>query len=57
MSIERLNPDTMGKLPGAHQTVKTSNTVYIAGQVAKDARENIVDKGDAAAQWSRSTRT
>ena len=50
MPIERLNPDTMGRLPGAHQTVKTGNTVYIAGQVARDAQENIVGKGDAAAQ-------
>ena len=36
MPIQRLDPDSLVKFPGLHQTVKAGNTVYIAGQVALD---------------------
>jgi len=40
------------KLSGTHPTIgyshvaKSGNTLYIAGQVAKDANDNIIGKGD-----------
>ena len=49
MGIQRMDPDTMVKMPGLHQTVKVGNTVYIAGQVALDADGNFHGEGDVEA--------
>ncbi len=50
MAIERLDPDTMVKMPGLHQTVRAGDTVYIAGQVALDESGNFHGEGDVEAQ-------
>ena len=50
MAIERLDPDTMVKMPGLHQTVRVGNTVYIAGQVALDENGTLHGEGDVEAQ-------
>ena len=53
MSIQRLDPDTMVKMPGLHQTVKVGNTVYIAGQVALDEAGEFHGEGDVEAQLNQ----
>ena len=53
MGIQRMDPDTMVKMPGLHQTVKVGNTVYIAGQVALDADGNFHGEGDVEAQLNQ----
>ena len=45
MPIERL-----GARGGMHESVRTGNTVYISGQVAKDENGEIVGKDDIDAQ-------
>ena len=50
MAIQRLDPETMVKMAGLHQTVKVGNTVYIAGQVALDENSNFHGAGDAEEQ-------
>ena len=50
MEIQRLDPDTMVKMPGLHQTVKAGNTVYIAGQVALDQNSKFHGEGDVEVQ-------
>ena len=50
MAIQRLDPETMMKLPGLHQTVKAGNSVYIAGQVAFDEQGNFHGEGNAEEQ-------
>ena len=50
MSIERLDPDPMTKMPGLHQTVRAGNNVYIAGQVALDEQGEFHGEGDADEQ-------
>ena len=49
-SKQYLNPDTMAQPSGFTNVVKVGNTVYIAGQVSRDASGNIVGVGDAEAQ-------
>jgi len=50
MSVERLDPDSMTKMPGLHQTVRAGNNVYIAGQVALDEQGEFHGEGDADEQ-------
>ena len=53
MTIQRLDPTTMTRMPGLHQTVRAGNTIYIAGQVALDEEGNFHGEGSAAAQLSQ----
>ncbi|MDP7578436.1 MAG: RidA family protein [SAR202 cluster bacterium] len=53
MAIQRLDPHTMVKMPGLHQTVKVGNTVYIAGQVALDEAGTFHGDGDVEAQLNQ----
>ena len=50
MAIERSNPSSLGQPGGYHHVVRNGNTVYVAGQVARDKDGNTVGVGDAAAQ-------
>jgi enamine deaminase RidA (YjgF/YER057c/UK114 family) len=50
MAIERTNPSSLGQPGGYHHVVKDGNTVYLAGQVARDKDGKTVGVGDAAAQ-------
>ena len=50
MPIQRLDPQTMVKMAGLHQTVKAGNTVYIAGQVALDEQGNFHGEGSPEEQ-------
>ncbi|MDP2728965.1 MAG: RidA family protein [Dehalococcoidales bacterium] len=50
MKVERINPDTSAPPRGYSHVVKTDNTVYIAGQVARDRDGKTVGVGDARAQ-------
>lgn len=45
MSIERINPSTLGKPSGFSHAVRADNTVYLAGQTALDSAGNIVEGG------------
>jgi enamine deaminase RidA (YjgF/YER057c/UK114 family) len=49
-SPQHLNPNTMPPSRGYTQVVKTSNTVYIAGQVSVAPDGTVVGKGDPEAQ-------
>lgn len=53
MAIQRLDPQTMVRMPGLHQTVKVGSTVYIAGQVALDEAGIFHGDGDVEAQLSQ----
>jgi enamine deaminase RidA (YjgF/YER057c/UK114 family) len=50
MTLERIQPDGLAKLPLFTQVVKAGNTVYIAGQPALDSRGQLVGPGDITAQ-------
>ncbi|MFQ5860912.1 MAG: RidA family protein, partial [Dehalococcoidia bacterium] len=50
MPVERINPEGVAKPPGYSHVVKVGNTVYIAGQVARDLNGNPVGAGDFAKQ-------
>ena len=50
MSIERINPSTIGPTSGYSHVVRDGSTVYIAGQVARDASGKTVGVGDVRAQ-------
>jgi reactive intermediate/imine deaminase len=52
VSVRYMNPDTLPKPFGYSQVVEVSGgrTVYIAGQVALDANNQLVGAGDFAAQ-------
>ncbi len=50
MAVERINPESISTPAGYHHVVKDGNTVYVAGQVARDKAGNTVGVGDAAAQ-------
>lgn len=45
MSIERINPSTLGTPSGFSHAVHADNTVYLAGQTALDSSGNIVEGG------------
>ena len=51
-AIERMNPQGLSTPTGYSHVVSTrgGKTIYIAGQVAFDAKGNLVGKGDLAAQ-------
>lgn len=55
MTVERINPRGVGPPPrrGYSHVVKAGNTVYVAGQVARDVNGNTVGKGDFAAQLNQ----
>ncbi len=61
MSNRHLNPAGLTPAPGGIYThvVQAGNTVYIAGQLARDANGEVVGVGDVAAQlrqvWSNLT--
>ncbi|MBI3040857.1 MAG: RidA family protein [Chloroflexi bacterium] len=50
MSVEYINPSTSAPPRGYSHVVKHGNTVYIAGQVARDRNGKTVGVGDAKAQ-------
>ena len=50
MPIERLDPESLVKFKGLHQTVKIGTTIYIAGQVAVDEKGNFHGQGNAEEQ-------
>ena len=50
MSVQYVNPATMAAPRGYSHVVKDGNTVYIAGQVARDKDGKTVGVGDAKAQ-------
>jgi enamine deaminase RidA (YjgF/YER057c/UK114 family) len=51
-SIRRINPPELGTPPGYSQIVEVSakRIIFIAGQTALDSGDNVVGKGDFAAQ-------
>ena len=50
MTVQRINPSTIAPATGYSHVVKNGNTVYIAGQVARDTNGKTVGVGDARAQ-------
>ena len=50
MPIEHINPSTSAPPRGYTHVVKDGNTVYIAGQVARDRDGKTIGVGDAKAQ-------
>ena len=50
MPLERIQPDGLVDLPSFTQVIKAGNTVYIAGQIALNARGELVGAGDITAQ-------
>jgi len=50
MAVERINPRGLYSGGRYSHVVKVGNTLYVAGQTARDAHGNIVGKGDIAAQ-------
>ncbi len=55
MPVERINPQGVAAPPsqGYSHVVKAANTVYMAGQVARDGNGNTVGKDDFAAQLNQ----
>ena len=54
-AIERINPQGLSTPTGYSHVVSTrgGKTIYIAGQIALDAKGNLVGKGDLAAQTTQ----
>ena len=50
MALERSNPTGISHPTGYSHVVKDGNTIYVAGQVARDNDGNTVGVGDGAAQ-------
>ncbi len=50
MPKQTINPPTLSKPTGYSHVVKAGNTVYIAGQIAVNAKGEVVGAGDARAQ-------
>ncbi|MDI9896887.1 RidA family protein [Rhodococcus sp. IEGM 1381] len=48
MTIERINPSTLGKQSGFSHAVRADNAIYLAGQTALDVSGSIVDGGIVA---------
>lgn len=48
MTIERINPSTLGKPSGFSHAVRANNAVYLAGQTALDKSGTIVPGGIVA---------
>ena len=53
MSVQYINPGSVGSPRGYSHVVKDGRTVYIAGQVARDRDGKTVGLGDAKAQIER----
>ena len=53
MAIERIFPGGLSRPTAYTPVVKAGNTVYIAGQTATDASENLVGPGDCEAQTAQ----
>ncbi len=49
-AFEIIQPDGMYKTPSYVHAIRAGNTLYLAGQVARDEQGNVVGVGDAAAQ-------
>lgn len=47
---EIIQPDTMYKTPSYVHAIRAGNTIYLAGQVARDEQGNVVGAGDVTAQ-------
>jgi reactive intermediate/imine deaminase len=50
VAVEHLNPPGLHRSPAYSHVVKAGTTVYVAGQVARDANGNLVGPGDITAQ-------
>ena len=50
MAVQRMNPPTIAPPGGYSHVVRDGNTVYIAGQVARDKDGRTIGVGDGAAQ-------
>lgn len=50
MAVERSNPPGLNHPAAYSHVVKDGNTIYVAGQVARDKDGNTVGVGDGAAQ-------
>lgn len=53
MTVKWIVPKDVSKARGFSHAAKVGNTIYVAGQVARDEQENIVGKGDIVAQTER----
>lgn len=54
MSVERVNPATLGRPSGfSHAVVASGTVVFLAGQTALDAGGRIVGGGDVVAQFEQ----
>src|SRR5690348_13554916 len=55
MNVDYLNPETLSAPPGAMYSqavrVRAGETLYISGQVARDANGKLVGEGDVLAQY------
>ena len=50
MTIRRISPDTLKRLPGGTQIAEVAGFVFISGQVSQNERGEIVGEGDIEAQ-------
>ena len=50
MAVQRINPSSIAPPGGYSHVVRDGNTVYVAGQVARNKEGQTVGVGDAAAQ-------
>ena len=48
--LKIIQPEGMYTTPSYVHAIRAGNTLYLAGQVARDAQGNVVGAGDAAAQ-------
>ena len=53
MKKEVIHPEGLVKRPFFSHVVKVGNTIYVAGQVARDENGNVVGAGDFRAQAER----
>jgi enamine deaminase RidA (YjgF/YER057c/UK114 family) len=53
MAKQRINPEKLSPPPGGiySHVVRAGNTVYISGQLARDAGGNVIGLNEAGAQW------
>ncbi len=50
MSVEHINPPGLNRQATYSHVVKAGNTIYVAGQVARDENGRVVGPGDFTAQ-------
>ncbi|MBC8281068.1 MAG: RidA family protein [Chloroflexi bacterium] len=50
MAIERINPATLADMSGYSHVVKDGDTVYVAGQLARNSDGETIGEGDFEAQ-------